>query len=198
MRPTTLATACAVLGLGFALGPAQAQYVGSPGGGSSTGTISGTSGTTRSTGTTPDASARPTQSGLPANLGRAGEAGGRPMMLDRLQTPRGFRDQRLDSRDRSQGRTIPRRQSRSVERYPASRLFPTRPNSPEDTEKNRYRQPMPPDEGSISAAQRRSLGRRTGADFTLQECVQIYDSGTGMTRQAWNDSCRRTTTSAPR
>jgi hypothetical protein len=197
MRPTTLATACVLLACGLCLPSAQAQYVGSPGGGSSTGPTSGTSGTTRSTGTTPDALARPGQSGLPANLGRAGEAGGRPMM-DRLDTPRGFRDQRLDSRDRSLGRTIPRRDTRSVERYPASRLFPTRPSSPEDTEKNRYRQPMPPEEGSISAAQRRALGRRTGADFTLQECIQIYDSGTRMTRQAWNDSCRRTTTSAPR
>lgn len=192
MYTPTLITA--LLLTGFGLSAAAAQTAGSSGSTPSTGPASGSSGTTRATTITPGISARPGERGLPSSIGQSGEAGGRPM--DLTGTARELRDRRPDSLDRTNGPTPGSRgrnfSNSSVDRYPTSRMLPVRPGSAEEGERERIKGPPGlPDEASRSAAQRRAIGRRTGAGYTQRECEQIYDSGTGMTRQQWNDSCRR-------
>ena len=189
MRPTVLAATCLVL----AFGSPSAQSQTTPGSAPSTGPASGSSGTTRSTGTSPDARARPTQRGLPSSLGLPGDAGGRPREMDQFAPPnirqqRQFRGNPSDRRLLGRDDTGP---GRAVDRYPASRLLPSRPGSPEESDRNRVRPPGLPEGASRSASDRESLRRRSGADYSVRECEQIYDSGTGMTRQAWAASCRR-------
>ncbi|MGE8942580.1 hypothetical protein ACO2I3_11760 [Leptospira interrogans] len=194
MFAPTLLTA--LLLTGFGITAAAAQTSGSYGSTPSTGPASGSSGTTRATTITPGLSARPGERGLPSSIGQSGEAGGRPMDLTGSRTARELRDRRPDSLDRTRGQPSGSRgrnfSNSSVDRYPTSRMLPVRPGSAEEGERERLKGPPGlPDEASRSAAQRRAIGRRTGAGYTQRECEQIYDSGTGMTRQQWSDSCRR-------
>lgn len=188
--------AIAVVLTGLSITAAAAQTAGSYGSSPSTGPASGSSGTTRATTITPGISARPGERGLPSSIGQSGEAGGRLMDLPGTRSAREFRDRRPDSLERSTGRRVGSRgrdfSNSSVDRYPTSRMLSVRPGSAEEGERERLKGPPGlPDEASRSAAQRRTIGRRTGASFTQRECEQIYDSGTGMNRQQWNDSCRR-------
>ncbi|MCL4766312.1 MAG: hypothetical protein KJZ80_08775 [Hyphomicrobiaceae bacterium] len=188
MRSTVIAAACLTLALGT--GTALAQ-TGSPGGTPSTGPTSGTSGPGRSTGTSPDAGLPPTQRGLPSSPGFAGHAGGQPSTMDRLdRTVRpGARIGRPGGTDRRMDRMM---SGESTDRFPPSRLLPARPGSPADAERERLQRPPGVGaEGSLSAAQRRAMARRTGADYSQRECEQIWDPGTGMNRQQWSASCRR-------
>jgi len=186
MRIIAIVAGCLAVGLGTV---AHGQ-TSSPGGSPSTGPASGIS-PGRTTGLSPEARAPPTVRGLPANPGLSGEAGGMPFSLDRLDGTR--------PRDRARGRDLDTfgrrmrdrmRPGESTDRFPASRALPLRPGSPADAQRDRFRPPGLEAEGSLSAAQRRAA-RRTGADFSQRECEDIYDSGTGMNRQQWSDSCRR-------
>ncbi len=185
MRTLTIATACLTLALGAEAVHSQTS---SPGGSPSTGPASGVS-PGRATGISPDARSVPSRRGLPANPGLSGEAGGRPLMQDRMDGTRAGDRARLPERLRQRrgNRMMP---GESTDRFPASRLLPLRPGSPSDARRARNRPLGIEPEGSPSASQRRQT-RRTGADFTQRECEQIYDSGTGMTRQQWSASCAR-------
>lgn len=191
MRATVMSAACLTLALG--VGPALSQ-TGSPGGAPSTGPASGTSGPGRATGTSPEAGLPPTQRGLPSSPGFAGYAGGQPSTLDRLdRTIRpGERFRRSDDPEADRRRMGRMRPGESTDRFPPSRLFPAKPGSAADAERERMMRFQDSEaEASQSAAERRSVSRRSGADYSQRECEQIWDSGTGMNRQQWSASCRR-------
>ena len=190
MRATSIAAACLAMGLGTAAAYGQTS---SPGGSPSTGPASGIS-PGRTTGLSPEGRVSPQARGLPSNPGLSGEAGGMPNMMDRFDQSRPRdRFQSLGNRSDEFGRRTRDRMmpGESTDRFPASRTLPLRPGSPADAQRDRMRPPGLEAEGSRSASQRREASRRTGADFSQRECENIYDSGTGMNRQQWSDSCRR-------
>ena len=196
MRITVVAVASLVTAIGTVAAHGQTS---SPGGAPSTGPASGIS-PGRATSLSPGGTARPSARGLPSNPGLSEQAGGRPQFRDRFDGTRpGDRFRRLDDLGRSNtlGRSRARdRRDRmtsgeSTDRFPASRTLPLRPGSPADARREQMRPPGLEAEGSPSASRRREVSRRTGADFNQRECEQIYDSGTGMNRQQWSDSCRR-------
>ncbi len=196
MHPRSIAASCLLVGVALGASTVHAQTSGSYGSTPSTGPAAGSSGTTRATTLTPGLSARPAERGLPSSIGQSGQAGGRPMDMTGARSARDLRNRRPDSLDRSKGTQSGSRgrnfSNSSTDRYPASRMLPVRPGSAEEGERERLNLPPGnPDEASRSAAQRRQIGRRTGAGYTQSECERIYDSGTGMTRQQWSDSCRR-------
>lgn len=186
MRITVIAVTSLFTAFGASFAYGQTS---SPGGGPSTGPSSGIS-PGRATGISPDSRISPSSRGLPANPGLSGEAGGRPSRFDRLDGTRpGDRFRRPETLGRRmRDRMLP---GESTDRFPASRVLPLRPGSPADARRDQFRPPEIEAEGSPSAARRREVTRRTGADFNQRECEQIYDSGTGMTRLQWSDSCRR-------
>jgi len=186
MRTVTIAATCLALTLG--IGAAHSQ-TSSPGGAPATGPAAGVS-PNRATGNSPDARSTPFQRGLPSNPGLSSEAGGRPLRQDRLDGTnlrnRIRRPERL-SRLRRGNRM---EAGESTDHFPPSRVLPLRPGSPADARRARNRPLGLEAEGSPSASQRRAA-QRTGADYSQRECEQIYDSGTGMTRQQWSASCAR-------
>lgn len=192
MRITAIAIASLFTAVGTVASNAQTS---SPGGAPSTGPASGIS-PGRATSLSPEGVSRPATRGLPSNPGLSGQAGGRPDTRDRFDGTRpGDRARRLDGlgsdRPGRRGRMRDRMMSgESTDRFPASRTLPLRPGSPADAEREQMRPLGLEAEGSPSASRRRTT-RRTGADFNQRECEQIYDSGTGMNRQQWSDSCRR-------
>lgn len=188
MRTTPIVAACLTMALGISSAHSQTS---SPGGSPSTGPASGIS-TNRATSISPDARATPMQRGLPANPGLSGEAGGRPDMDRNDRFNRSGARNRARLGDRANDRRFTNRMlpGESSDRFPPSRMLPDRPGSPADARRERMRPPGLEAEGSLSAAQRRNV-RRSAADFSQRECEQIYDSGTGMNRQQWSQSCRR-------
>lgn len=196
MRAFPIAFGCIAIALGTVGAHGQTS---SPGGSPSTGPASGIS-PGRATGLSPEARVSPEVRGLPSNPGLSGEAGGMPFP-DRTRP--GSLGSMRDSLDRSESADptrsdMPGRRMRdrmrpgeSTDRFPTSRGLPLRPGSPADFQRDRMRALGLEAEGSPSAAQRREATRRTGADFSQRECEDIYDSGTGMNRQQWSDSCRR-------
>ena len=196
MRVIPIAFGCIAIALGSVAAHGQTS---SPGGSPSTGPAAGIS-PGRATGLSPEARVSPQVQGLPSNPGLSGEAGGMPFPdRTRPNSPGSMRDSldRTESADPTRSdmpglRLRERmRPGESTDRFPASRALPLRPGSPADARRDRMRPLGLEAEGSLSAAQRREAGRRTGADFSQRECENIYDSGTGMNRQQWSDSCRR-------